>query len=77
MNDEDSQILRDIHESTTQMRTYLFGVNGTDGFIKQTNLALQSHGRRLNSMERWRWALSGAWSVVTALFGWHALGGKQ
>jgi hypothetical protein len=61
----------DISKKVDEIYTLLVGVGDQPetGFIGRTNNRLTSQGKRLDSLEKWRWLIVGGSIVIGALIG--------
>lgn len=66
MDEELRQTLSDIHSGVHEIKTSLFGVPNTAdiGFIGETRASLADHGKRIGSLERYKWHIAGAIAAV-------------
>jgi hypothetical protein len=69
----DSEILRNIERSQAAMHASLFGVDGNNGFVRNTNDRLNVHSSRISELQKWMWALGGGGSVIAFLLAHHLL----
>ena len=68
-NRTDSERLAAIETSLNNIEKRLFG-NGQPGELEQLHERINAHGKRVSSLENWRWWLTGVAVGVGTLLGY-------
>jgi hypothetical protein len=58
---------REMLEKINEIHGYIFGVSGRPGAMENVQTALDSHDKRIETLESWRWYITGGVVVLLGI----------